>query len=74
MVSRLGGCMRASKQENKILIVDDNPAVCKFLEHFLRSQAFETVTAGDGQTALEKLMRCQPDWVLPDGGMRGRNG
>ncbi len=58
----------------KILIVDDNPAVCKFLEHFLRSQAFETVTAGDGQTALEKFLRFQPDLVLLDVVMRGLNG
>lgn len=58
----------------KILIVDDNPAVCKFLEHLLRSQAFETVTAGDGQTALEKFLRFQPDLVLLDVVMRGLNG
>ncbi len=58
----------------KILIVDDNPAVCKFLEHLLQSQAFETVTASNGQTALEKFLRFQPDLVLLDVVMRGLNG
>ena len=40
---------------DKILIVDDDPAICKLLEKVMHSNELDTEVAGSGKEALELL-------------------
>ena len=50
----------------KILIVDDEPFNVDYLEQELEELDCETVSAGNGQEALEKVQAVSPDLVLLD--------
>ena len=60
----------------RILIVDDSPVIRKVVSDALKvDPAFEVVgTAGDGEIALAKLPRLQPDLVILDLAMPVMNG
>ena len=53
-------------QTAKILIVDDEPDICRLLCRLVESEGYETITAHDGKDALEKIRRHTPDVVLSD--------
>ncbi|MFC1834643.1 DVU0259 family response regulator domain-containing protein [Thermodesulfobacteriota bacterium] len=50
----------------KILVVDDEPHVVKYLTAFLEDSGYETCTAGDGEEALTVLRSEKPDLVTLD--------
>jgi CheY-like chemotaxis protein len=50
----------------KILVVDDEPHVVKYLTAFLDDCGYETCSAGDGEEALEILKANKPDLVTLD--------
>jgi DNA-binding response OmpR family regulator len=50
----------------KILIVDDEPFNVDYLEQELQDLGYETVSAGNGQEALEKVATESPDLILLD--------
>jgi len=50
----------------KILVVDDEPFNVDYLEQELEDLNYETVTASNGQEALEKIAGESPDLVLLD--------
>ncbi|MGE5123610.1 MAG: two-component system response regulator, partial [Acidobacteriaceae bacterium] len=50
----------------KILIVDDEPFNVDYIEQELEESEYETITAGDGQEALDKVSQEKPDLVLLD--------
>lgn len=50
----------------KVLVVDDEPDIVRYLEHVLRRLGYETASAGDGQEALAKAASDPPDLVLLD--------
>jgi len=52
--------------KQKILIVDDEPDIVSYLEMLLQDQGFETVTAGNGNEAMEAVKRERPDLVTLD--------
>ncbi len=58
----------------KILVVDDEPDIVKVLVARLKEQGFETITASDGQQALEQAEECQPDLIILDIMMPGMDG
>jgi two-component system alkaline phosphatase synthesis response regulator PhoP len=58
----------------RVLIVDDEPNIVISLEFLMRQQGYETRTAGDGDQALEEAERFQPDLVLLDVTLPGRDG
>jgi CheY-like chemotaxis protein len=53
-------------QPPKILIVDDDPLNIKYLEQELEDLGFETLSAMDGQEALELVSAEAPDLILLD--------
>ncbi len=58
--------------EQTVLIIDDEPDIRELLEITLLRMGLDTVTAGDVQTALDKIEQHQPnlcltDMKLPDG-------
>jgi putative two-component system response regulator len=50
----------------KILVVDDDADNRNLMGEFLGSHGYETIMAGDGQTALDQFSQSEPDLVLLD--------
>ena len=55
-----------NQRRPKILIVDDEPFNVDYLEQELEDLGFETLSAGDGQEALEVVRSEAPDLILLD--------
>lgn len=51
---------------DRLLVVDDDPDIARFIEVNLRTHGFEVHLAGDGVEALEKAQEIRPDLVLVD--------
>ena len=51
---------------HKILIVDDDSNICNLLRIYLQKEGFETISAEDGEKALELFETARPDLVLLD--------
>jgi DNA-binding response OmpR family regulator len=54
----------------KILVVDDDPAICTLVHRFF-NQKYQVDSAADGETALALFEKLKPllvvlDWNLPD--------
>ncbi|SIQ84632.1 Response regulator receiver domain-containing protein [Alkalispirochaeta americana] len=58
----------------KILVVDDEHINVDFFEVMLSRLGYTVVTAGDGDEALEQILREKPDLVLLDNILPGRTG
>ncbi len=50
----------------KVLVVDDEPAVTDLLAYNLRKAGYEVLTACDGRQALDLAAECNPDLILLD--------
>jgi len=50
----------------RILVVDDEPAVVELLVYNLRKAHFEVLTAGDGRQALRLAQESRPDLIVLD--------
>ena len=57
--------MAPAKKPIKILVVDDEPAIRKLIHRFL-SQDYQMESAEDGQSAIAKFDRFNPDLVVLD--------
>lgn len=55
-----------SDEQPLILLVDDERDITTNLSAFLSRTGFRTLTAGDGQEALEKIAESKPDLVVMD--------
>ena len=58
----------------RVLIADDEQVIADSLAAVLRQFGYETTTAYDGKTALEKARSFEPDFLLTDVMMPGLNG
>ncbi|MFN3881142.1 MAG: response regulator [Nitrincola lacisaponensis] len=59
---------------SKILLVDDEPQIIKFLSISLRSQGYELVTATTGKEAISQVALSNPDLVILDLGLPDLDG
>lgn len=50
----------------KILVVDDEEDVVRLIEFRLQKEGFETISCGDGQTAVKLTEEEKPDLVILD--------
>jgi DNA-binding response OmpR family regulator len=50
----------------KIMIVDDDPDVTKFLDIMFRHNGYETCIATDGKTAVDVFLKENPDLITLD--------
>lgn len=57
-----------------ILVVDDNRSIVKALELVLSHEGFRVLTAFDGVSALESVVKHKPDLLILDIVMPGMNG
>lgn len=51
---------------SRILIVEDEKKIARFLELELQHEGYEVATAGDGRTGLEKALSWAPDLMILD--------
>jgi two-component system, OmpR family, response regulator ArlR len=58
----------------KILIVEDEAKIARFLELELKHEGYEVIVAGDGRTGLEKALRDDVDLVVLDIMLPGLSG
>ncbi|WP_293951379.1 MtrAB system response regulator MtrA [uncultured Corynebacterium sp.] len=58
----------------KILVVDDDPAISEMLTIVLSAEGFDTVAVTDGALAVETAQREHPDLILLDLMLPGMNG
>jgi two-component system KDP operon response regulator KdpE len=58
----------------RVLIVDDEPAIRRFLRVTLTAQAYDTIEATSGQEALSKAAADKPDIIVLDIGLPDING
>lgn len=57
-----------------VLVVDDDPAICRTLSINLRARDYEVETAGDGRSALQIVEERMPDVILLDLGLPDLDG
>lgn len=57
-----------------VLIAEDEPKIAQVLDLYLVREGFRTVTAHDGQTALDLHQALKPDLVLLDVGLPRKSG
>jgi two-component system alkaline phosphatase synthesis response regulator PhoP len=55
-----------SKNKHKVLVVDDEADIVELIKYNLEKEGFEVKTANDGQTAVEKAKKFEPDAILLD--------
>ncbi len=63
-----------NKSTRHILIVDDEPHLCRALRRILEGEGYRVTTASDGHSALQAAAADQPDLVLLDLMMPGMDG
>ena len=51
---------------SRILVVDDEQHIARFLQFLLKKEGYQTAVAFDGETALELCRTFQPDAILLD--------
>jgi DNA-binding response OmpR family regulator len=54
------------KSKKKVLIIDDDPAICVSVQAVLEANGFETAVALSGKDGLEAFRKKKPDIVLCD--------
>jgi len=59
---------------DRILVVDDEIAVCEIIKDFLTLKGYEVFTASDGYTAINKVKEVCPHLVMLDIVMPGISG
>src|SRR4051794_25020379 len=69
---RGGGFMTASRP--RILVVDDEPQIHRFLSPALEAAGYEPVRADNGAAALREIARKPPDAVVLDLGLPDMDG
>jgi two-component system, OmpR family, KDP operon response regulator KdpE len=68
-----GGASPRSSTE-RVLVVEDEPALLRALEINLRARGYQVSSSGDGRTALAEAARRPPDAVLLDLGLPDMDG
>jgi two-component system, OmpR family, KDP operon response regulator KdpE len=58
----------------RVLVVDDEPAILRFLQASLESQGYVVVIAADARTALDKVQRHSADLIVLDLGLPDMDG
>ena len=67
--SNLKSTEQAGKEDfmpKKILVIDDEPHIVKYLTTFLQDSGYETCSAANGEEGFEVLKREKPDLITLD--------
>ena len=68
------GILSRRKITKKVLVVDDEPAVCNMLKKFLNKKGYKAITALSGEEGIKKVKQEKPHIVLLDIKMPGIDG
>lgn len=60
--------------KQKILIVDDDDNIAELISLYLTKECFETLTVGDGESAITEFFNFSPDLILLDIMLPGMDG
>src|SRR5690349_16064459 len=63
-----------TRSSARVLVVDDEPAITRFLRAGLASQGYAVSEAGTGSVALDLLVRNAPDLMVLDLGLPDMDG
>ncbi len=66
--------MKSEAVPLRVLIVDDEPPIRRFLRTSLSAQGYDIVEAEDGVKALDEVRRMSPDVLVLDLGLPGMDG
>src|ERR1700733_7138934 len=66
--------MNASTAVKKVLIADDEPDILEIIQYNLRNEGYDVVTAKNGNDAIDLAKKHQPDFIILDIMMPGKNG
>src|SRR5215469_2959501 len=59
---------------NRIVVIEDDPAILRGLSDTLRSESYDVLTAADGEHGYRLIRDHQPDLVILDLMLPGMNG
>jgi DNA-binding response OmpR family regulator len=59
---------------NSVLVIDDDPVFCTVVEGILENDGYTVTTAGDAQTGISRFAELNPDLVIVDILMPGKEG
>jgi two-component system alkaline phosphatase synthesis response regulator PhoP len=66
--------MSSTNAVKKILIADDEPDILEIVQYNLQNEGYEVMTAKNGNEAIEQAKRFNPDLIILDIMMPGKNG
>jgi len=66
--------MSATNAVKKILIADDEPDILEIVQYNLQNEGYEVATAKNGNEAIDQAKRFNPDLIILDIMMPGKNG
>lgn len=66
--------MNHSGNVKKILIADDEPDILEIIQYNLQAEGYQVYTAKNGNEAIDMAKKQQPDLIILDIMMPGRNG
>jgi two-component system, OmpR family, alkaline phosphatase synthesis response regulator PhoP len=66
--------MSATPTVKKILIADDEPDILEIIQYNLQAEGYEVTTAKNGNEAIDQAKRVNPDLIILDIMMPGKNG
>jgi two-component system alkaline phosphatase synthesis response regulator PhoP len=66
--------MSVASTAKKILIADDEPDILEIIQYNLQSEGYNVMTAKNGNEAIDLAKKFQPDLIILDIMMPGKNG
>ena len=66
--------MNNANSVKKILIADDEPDILEIIQYNLQNEGYEVATAKNGNEAIDQAKRFNPDLIILDIMMPGKNG
>jgi DNA-binding response OmpR family regulator len=59
---------------SSVLVIDDDPVICAIIARVLEDDGFSVTSAGDAQTGISQFKELNPDLVIVDILMPGKEG